>query len=216
MNRRSYIFLTLLFLLSNIGHTLGQIESKQANLVYMLTTDFGSIEEIWSYNPLRGYEYELVANLKQDNNSIRDIEFDWENEQIYLLRVEGEYKGFVFLGMSHIVRLDMETLQEEIIYSRWNITDIELSPNGKRAFLKYYPDSAEEITRDNLQTQRICFIELSISEPDCHNETFDQEFPPYALTWLDNDWVVFRAQTIPDRVKIHNVSAREESVWTVR
>lgn len=210
VSRFGYITLLGLTLLC-VGRVLAQFDLERDDIVYLVTAQYGGIEEIWSYDPIYGYS-ELVANLKQENNSIRDIEFDWDNGQIYLLRVEGGFAGFSYLGESQIVRVDMETLKEETVFSRKNILRLDLSPNGRIALLTVAPEDVIETNRDNLDSLQKCFVDVFGPVAECLEVDFGEQGLPLEVLWLGSDQVVYETHSVSG-INVLNVATKDILHW---
>jgi len=187
-----FIVLFLLVCVSYFSISAQSDGNNSTQLTYLITgNSFAGAERIWLFNPLNGQKG-LLFDLQEDKLSHFDIQFDWENGDIYVLEVENDTSEFPPLGASNIVRIDGDTFEQDVLFSFQNVTEFMLSPDNRHALLRYYPEGIEAVERSNVALGQWCIVLLADENADCTDNTIPQEVMLSHVIWADSETIAYR------------------------
>lgn len=161
--------------------------------VLVATTDYPqdhlrNITQLWSLDLFDGAPPELYLNLEREGYRVHDIEIAQGGEYLFTLEIAGrEDTGFVPLGESQLIRMNLQTGEREVMFTGVNLVNFSLSPNAEQALIRFYPEDMTFVDRyDLLLREQWCVVTLHSNQSVCRNLIFARETYPRAFEWVSN------------------------------
>ncbi len=166
--------------------------------VLVATTDYPqhhlrNITQLWSLDLFDGAPPELYLNLEREGYRVHEIEIAQGGEYLFTLEIAGrEDTGFIPLGESQLVRMNLQTGEREVMFTSVNLVNFSLSPNAEQALIRFYPEDMTFMNRyDIIPLQQWCLVDFSFDQNDCHILTFGEDSYLEAFEWVANDTLAY-------------------------
>lgn len=156
--------------------------------------DLRNITQLWLLDPfIVGKQQKLYLNIEREGYRVHDIEIARGGQYLLTLEIEGrEDTGFVPLGKSELVRMNLETGQREAMFTGVNLVNFSLSPNAEQALIRFYPEEMTFVDRyDLLLREQWCVVTLRPNQGECRDLTFAEETYPRAFEWVSDDVLAY-------------------------
>jgi hypothetical protein len=153
-----------------------------------------NITKLWLLDPfVVGGQQRLYMNIEREAYRVHDVEIARGGQYLFTLEIEGrEDTGFVPLGESQLVRMNLETGEREMMFAGSNLVNFSLSPNAEQALVRFYPADMTFADRYDVSLrQQWCVGVFSFDQDDCHVLTFDEDTYLEAFEWVSNSSLVY-------------------------
>lgn len=153
-----------------------------------------SITGLWLLDPFALWgNQSLYLTLERQGYRIWQVDVANGGSYLFTLEIEGrENTGFVPLGESQLVRMNLQTGEREVMFTGVNLVSFNLSPDAEQALLRFYPADMTFMNRyDVILRQQWCVVVFSLDQDDCHVLTLDEDTYLEAFEWVSNSSLAY-------------------------